>query len=332
MGNATYCAPRILANGFIERDSSKQFLAFLAAARRSDQTLPPKPAVCFNSPGGDLQGGLALGRAIRQQGLDTCLAPTYSRVIPATGGDEETFLRNVVCASACAFAMLGGQNRLIEPHSRYGVHQFSGARGNIGDSSTQVAVVVLAAYLEEMAIGRALLDMASLVPPQKIRWLTPDELRTFGVDNMTVVASRWKLDALQDGTVVASISLLKPGSQNRVSLSLLRSEGLPVLLVALTPGQRGSKSLQEAIEAVKEEPLTLLVDGREVAIAKTPRWRIVRESLLTEMPLNPNAVNRLRTGKVLSLEVPMARAYAHYDPSIEVSLEQTASIFAAALR
>lgn len=151
-GNASFCAPRILAQGIIKPDSHTKLVAFLADKKRHRDTLPPKPALCFDSPGGNLAGALALGRTIRNLRLDTCLAPQYFRVIPGTGGKEEVFATEVVCASACAFALLGGINRYMETGARYGVHQFAGGQANIGDSTTQVTVVLLAAYLEEIGV------------------------------------------------------------------------------------------------------------------------------------------------------------------------------------
>jgi hypothetical protein len=123
-GNASFCAPRILAEGTIERDTHKKFAAFLSNKKSYRYELPPEPVVCFNSPGGNLIGAIELGRSIRQRQLDTCLAPDYTRVIEGTTGDEEIFMRDVVYASACAFALVGGVSRLIESGARYGIHQF----------------------------------------------------------------------------------------------------------------------------------------------------------------------------------------------------------------
>src|ERR1700687_3171079 len=101
-GNAFICAPRILGEGAIERDSDRKFLAFLSNKKSHPHELPPKPNICFDSPGGDLVGAIKLGRLIRKMGLSTCLAPEYAGV---TGGDIEVFARDVVCASACTLAL-----------------------------------------------------------------------------------------------------------------------------------------------------------------------------------------------------------------------------------
>ena len=42
--------------------------------------------VCFNSPGGSLDGGMSLGRVIRRYGLDTCMEREYSSERLSSGG------------------------------------------------------------------------------------------------------------------------------------------------------------------------------------------------------------------------------------------------------
>lgn len=60
--------------------------------------------VVLDSPGGDLQAGIEIGKAIRLRGLTTAVLP---------GGD---------CASACALAWLGGRDRLLDVSGRVGFH------------------------------------------------------------------------------------------------------------------------------------------------------------------------------------------------------------------
>lgn len=333
MGTASFCAPRILAEGAIERQSHRNLVTFLSNAKaRKNDFFPPKPDICFNSPGGDLAGAIELGRLIRKLGLNTCLASTYSRVIPGTGGDEEIFVKNALCASACSFAFVGGVNRFVEEKSRYGVHQFFGAQGNLGDSPTQVTVVVIAAYLNEMGISRTLLDVASIVPPKEMYWLTSQELREVGVDNMNTAMSKWKLDALNDGTVVATISQVKPGARSNLLLTILKSQGKPVLLIAFTPGDRSANSVKEAFQAVDGEPITLSVDKRTVGVYDAVRWRVVRDSVVVGLPLSPKIIESFRIGRTLRLEVPVAHAISEYDPSLDFPLERMGPLLSAALK
>lgn len=212
-GNASFCAPRILAEGTIEQDSHRKFTAFLSAKKTNRYDLPPKPTVCLNSPGGDLSGAIELGRTIRKLQLDTCLAPEYSRVIEDDSFAERVFVKNVLCASACTFAFAGGVNREIDEGSRIGIHQFFDARKPVGDSATQPTIVVLATYLEEMGVRRNLLDIASVIPPNKLYWLNKTELQLSKIDNMATELAEWKLDTTEEGTASYSQSAPKCGDK-----------------------------------------------------------------------------------------------------------------------
>lgn len=331
-GNAAVCAPRIMAAGVIDRDTPARFAAFLNGARRAGGFLPPTATVCFDSPGGDLQGGLELGRAIRKLGFGTCLAPAYFRVTSLAAGTDEVFARDVICASACAFAFAGGVTREVEPNSKYGVHQFFGARAPIGDSSTQITMVALAQYLEEMGVSRALLDLASLVRPQSMRWLTPEEMRQLHVDNMTAITSKWQAEALKDGTVLATIEQIKPGMQSRVFLAIGKNNNQPTLLIGFTPRNSGFSALQDAHRALNETALSVRVDGRVLISSTSVTWSIGRDSVIAHVSMTESASRAIRTGGVLRVDASLPTAFRDFDPSIEVSLEGAGGAIAAALR
>jgi hypothetical protein len=76
-------------------------------------------AVLLESPGGNLFDGLVIGRAIRESGLTTGVAP------------------DTACASACALAWLGGTTRYMDPSALVGFH---------------------AAYVVENGLGSGLID------------------------------------------------------------------------------------------------------------------------------------------------------------------------------
>ena len=74
-------------------------------------------SVRLNSPGGDLAGGIRLGELIRKLKLDTEIGVTE----PDSYGHWKT--APGLCASACAFAFLGGLSRRASG-GELGVHQF----------------------------------------------------------------------------------------------------------------------------------------------------------------------------------------------------------------
>lgn len=318
-GNASFCAVRVLAEGVIGRDSARDLENFLVKERSKDQFFPLKPTICFDSPGGDLRGALELGKIIRKLGFDTCLAPNFSRV-----GDrllsEEIFVKNAICASACTFSMLGGVNRLIEPGSRLGVHQFYGANGNVGDALAQKTMVFLAAYIEEMGVKRSLLDTAALVPSSQMYWLSPQELVDLGIDNMVTSKSSWKLEALNDGSVVALITQIKPGTRAKVSLMLAKVNNSPSLAIFIAHLYENVSDIDDALAALNDSDLVLRVD--EKVISKTGgKWVKTKSGgLFISLPLSNYALQKINTGQLLYLSTNVGHAVEQYDASLDFPL------------
>lgn len=331
-GNNSACGTTILAEGLIESKTDQNFATFLSE-NRGRNYLPDKPTICFNSIGGDLVGAIKLGRMIRKLGFDTCLAPVYERVIPNTGGDQEVFVRNVVCVSACTFALIGGENRIIESGSRYGIHQFYGSRGNIGDSATQVTLVALALYLEEMGVSRNLLDRASLVPPAEVLWLSSKELLALKIDNMALMKAQWQLSVTEDGIVAATIAQIKPGPQSRISLTVTKEFGQVLLGIGFVPGRRYPRFLDSAIEALNEQrQIILQIDNQQVATYDSVGWDRRRDRLVTILPISSKVIQSLQSGKVLNLKVQVPHASEYYDPSIQFPLVGLNTLLKAVLK
>lgn len=331
-GNADFCAPRVLAEGVIERDSHRKLSVFLSNSKSHPNELPPLPAICFNSPGGDLAGAIELGRLIRKLGFNTCLAPSYSRVPINRMADEDVFANRVICSSACAFAIVGGTKRLIEKQAKLGVHQFFGKIGPIGDANTQLTVVALAAYLEEMGVNRELLDISSLTPVHDMYWLNEAEMRKLRIDNLTVEMSKWRLEALNDGTVVTMISQTKPGPESQVTLVIFKHQGQPLLLVIFSPGNRQPSSLTDALAALNSEEINLRIDDRAVALFSSVSWRTRGDSLVARLPLSPSAIASMRSGRLLQLRVSVIHALGQYDPSLDFPLSKIGPMLTAALK
>ncbi|MDY8108050.1 PAN domain-containing protein [Fulvimarina sp. 2208YS6-2-32] len=118
-------------------------------------------AVSFNSPGGNIHSALTMGRAIRASGLNTIQ------------------LRSFDCASACAFAFLGGVIRIAEPGS-IGVHRSSlpttGMTPDDAISAIQIGTVWIIEYLDEMGVDPALLKISLSYGSDDIRYLSGSEM------------------------------------------------------------------------------------------------------------------------------------------------------------
>ena len=231
-GNGSMCGIRILAEGALESDTANRFAQFLANPASHEHPLPPVPIVVFDSPGGSIAGGMALGRMIRQRRMDTAVEAEYLHVETTVEGRAYPVLvAEPFCASACALAFAGGVNRSIGPGARLGVHQFSAKQGSIGDSTSQVTVVVLATYLEEMGTDRRLLDLASLTPATSIYWVSQEAARRVQIDNTKPLLAGWSLGSTPTGDgVLETTQSLSPA--RRVNLRIAVSGDLALMAVA----------------------------------------------------------------------------------------------------
>ena len=132
-GNCISCY-WIAAEGVIGPDTAERFLSFL-----QDEELVETHGsnIHFNSPGGDLLGGILLGHAIRKQKANTTISAAHVKEIYDSGERLVSFdpVAEAECSSACVFAFSGGvvrfaskttpQNLIgFQKIGRLGVHQF----------------------------------------------------------------------------------------------------------------------------------------------------------------------------------------------------------------
>jgi hypothetical protein len=123
--------------------------------------------VYFNSPGGSLLAGMALGRLLREHGFATDVGRrTADPRRPSDG----------VCYSACPFAFAGGVRRSLREGSALGVHPAAN-RVPVPDRSAFERRVAADArdYLVTMGVSPALYDLMAQVPTAGIRLLTREE-------------------------------------------------------------------------------------------------------------------------------------------------------------
>lgn len=159
----------IVASGEIGPDSIRDFSRLL---RTSD--VQPGALVVLNSPGGDLAAGLKLGALIRRAGLDTRVQAVDIR--------DDAWFSGGRCASACAFAFLGGRNRAVPPDAAYGVHQFRAANeAPVGPAQSQRLAAAILDYLDALQVSPRLASEALKTESHRVRWLMADELSALGV-------------------------------------------------------------------------------------------------------------------------------------------------------
>jgi hypothetical protein len=140
--------------------------------------------VRFNSPGGDLAGGIRLGELIRKLRLETEIGATepdsYGHWKRAPGR----------CASACGFAFLGGLSRYASG-GELGVHQYYNAISlkepsakifdSLDISRQQFILAILIEYVFRMGVDPRFVSSAASTPPYEMKFLDDQMLDDLNV-------------------------------------------------------------------------------------------------------------------------------------------------------
>lgn len=196
-GNCSSCV-WISAIGVIDEDTPKNFEKYMKDGGGN-------LVVNLHSPGGNLLAGMELGRLFRKYGLSTTIAKTSHQ----EGKDYPDYIATTdpgICASACAYAFLGGGSRSIPEGSKIGFHQFYKPNTSkpveldgVKLSSDQLVSGLIAAYLVQMGIDARVLTLASLVGKDNL--ISPDDqdLKKLKVINSSEDFNPWSIEAFKGG-------------------------------------------------------------------------------------------------------------------------------------
>jgi hypothetical protein len=187
------CREWIVAEGLIDREAPQRLRALLG--RLGQRKLP----IYFHSPGGSVEGGLAIGRLLRERRLTAGVARTIPLGCDPTKEHEDTCdivkrsgkelvaefrTARTLCNSSCVYALIGAAEREVAAGARIGVHEM--AVGKYDERGAPVSLdrktlsreqmnqlraeeVRLERYIGEMGIDRALFDAAAQIGNERIR-------------------------------------------------------------------------------------------------------------------------------------------------------------------
>jgi hypothetical protein len=155
--------------------------------------------IVLNSDGGNLVAGLEMGNVIR--------ARRYTTLVPD----------GVHCASACAFAWLGGTRRLMGTEARIGFHAaYRMEDGQPAESGVGNALV--GAYLARIGLPDRAVVYITQAAPTDMTWLTMDEARAEGID----VELRLSPSAhahVAPPTALPSVTVSRPRAADAIALA-----------------------------------------------------------------------------------------------------------------
>jgi hypothetical protein len=210
-GEADACGPGcnewIVAEGKIDVAAPNRLRLLLAKLGGR------QPTIYFHSPGGSVNGSLALGKLIRDRKLQVSVAHTVPldcnrEKAPDAACDakkrsgqpiEAVFDPTIaMCNSGCVYALIGGAVRIVPPWVKLGVHdagldpKASLPTGTSLEATMWMTHLRVQAYLRDMGIDAALLPVIFATPFEKLRPLQRDELVRFGIDTRDFGETGWQ--------------------------------------------------------------------------------------------------------------------------------------------
>jgi hypothetical protein len=264
-GNCEGCA-WVAADGEISFETPQQFQKFLAEDLLKlmyGEEMPLGLTIYLNSPGGDLMAGIKLGELIRAQGFDAAVGKSVPSVVTASFRD----ISEGTCASACAYAFLGGVSRTAK-QGEIGVHQFyndatiKGPSGKLLDaidlSVNQLISALVIDYVFRMGADPRIVSIASSTLPGEMHFFTEKELEELKVNWSPASFEPWAIEPYGSGVVAYS----KTRDKKETATFFCRRDKIPRLLIT-APIFKDATQLQEAINS--------LGDGLEAMGMKLPK-------------------------------------------------------------
>jgi hypothetical protein len=206
------CSEWISAEGTFDPDSHKRLREFLKSSPRKN--LP----IFFNSPGGELEPALIIGALLREQRMTAGVAQTIPegcsqsprtdeacRKLTRSGREFKAQLRHAgaICASGCAYALLGASARTIAPGARLGVHA---NRLVLRPKDNRIVVSA-----REFSAAKSIAESRAY---ERVHWLSRDEMTQFGILPGNFFETRWSSHVKPDTGYVIVKSVTRPSSSN----------------------------------------------------------------------------------------------------------------------
>ncbi|MBX3584746.1 MAG: hypothetical protein KF810_22960 [Rhizobiaceae bacterium] len=235
-------------------------------------------AVTFNSPGGNISKALEVGRLIRSLGLNTIQ------------------VRGLECASACAFAFMGGVLRVAEPGS-IGVHQSwyadDGLSAKDAVSDVQRTSAEIMAYMREMGVDPSLVELSFRYEANDMRYLSGSEMAEYRV---TSNSPEPKPTLVQDAPIAPNRSTVPEPpvvpkfhpvstADRKVAIADIPGDSRPVVWVYINSCGGQSSPVAEnlrtrLLDSIKSDVLRLAVGKVAYFGPDTPNCRLASHSLM----------------------------------------------------
>jgi hypothetical protein len=274
-----------------------------------------------NLAGLDKEGGKATDLFAEEE---TCQQCSYSC-------DSPTLLaKEGICFSACAYAFLGGVGREVGENGIYGVHQFRSLNGMFKESDTQVAMTVLATYLDEMSIDRKLLDLASVTPTVDIEPITSDIARKLNIDNYNPPIGEWEIEVSRSGKLFAYVTQRLPGHDARIIFFLSRRSNQfhGTIHYFIRQGFRTPDEIAYAFSTNKSPQIS--GERYSSRLRVTDWWKLQKDgSYMISFLLDLNTLRKMSQERNFTFDSQFPNAYRDLLPFVDISTNRLQQVITA---
>jgi hypothetical protein len=214
----------------------------------------------LRSDGGSLLAGINIGRLIRLR--------NYATIVPS----------GARCASACAFAWLGGSPRYMASDAFVGFHAAYRVEGGRAAESG-AGNALLGAYLNQIGLNEAAIFYITRARPDQMTWLTLAEATKYGIEVQSISAEPASGTAASASSVepAAPVNNLEQRTREFV-VSLFAQWSSPSLDVRQLVGASYGEQVQYYGKMAGREDL--IADKRQFVQRWPLRRYIVREPSL----------------------------------------------------
>jgi hypothetical protein len=238
----------IAAEGAITDTTADNLEAFLKSFGYIEN--PGSWTVRFDSPGGSLAGGIRLGELIRKLKLDTEVGGTQ----PDAYGHWKRVPGH--CASAAAFAFLGGMRRDVSD-GELGVHQFydeislkdptAKVFTSLDVPQHQFISALLIDYVCRMGVDPRFVSIASSVPPMRMKFLDSQLLSQLNVRWHPKELAPWSIEPYGSGIT----AITRSKDMTHAAKFLYFADGMPRLIIENTCPNIDADWLKESLQQIK---------------------------------------------------------------------------------
>jgi hypothetical protein len=213
-GEANACGPG--CNEWIAAEGKVDFKAAQKLHQLVAKLKGRQPPIFFHSPGGSVDGAIALGRYIHRQKLTT----TVGRTVPVgckrdkpledscvalkrsgqSGQAVEAEIDSTVamCNSACVYLVAAGTVRRVPPWVKVGIHDVARdpsrmmMPGRSEAEEKRIAYGRIRYFLRDVGAEESLLAAAAAVPANSLKLLQRDDMVRFGIDRREFGETVWE--------------------------------------------------------------------------------------------------------------------------------------------